>query len=630
MAAPKQKELPMIQQKRILAGALGCLIACSQPAGQIMAAQVPQAQAIGSQSISTQDFKAQEGLAGSAEDQMQAGLAEPSEDQAQAGLSGSMGDHAQAGLSGSMGNQARAGLAESPEDLAPDYDDPDYVKRLFLQENGEEESQALPFSLRNVSAKTTKSPFTGLVYTHAEQLSDSNIVNGIDVSQWQAKINWPKVKAAGAEFVFIRCGYTSLSEKFAMHEDQYFRTNIQGAYDAGLKVGIYFFSNSKTVSEAQQEAEKTLELIDDYKHMITLPVVFDFEAFSNAYRAYGLPKSQVTKNMIVYSDMVEAAGYTPMYYGSPNFLASSYDVSQLTDYDCWLANYTTQTAYTGDYVYWQYSSTGKVDGITGNVDCNFFYSGNDEGLIKPDDIVEGLGPVTGLWMADNATDSITIAWDALEGAAGYKVYRSKSLGGTYKQVKVLSEPDVTEYTDSTVVESEGRQYYYKIVPFIFDEEEGGMKYGMESDILTANTLRLHSFRLKTKANVNLREQAGTEYASLTLIPSGTALTFYKYTLSTLEKKWYKVTYTVRGESYTGYVSGSYVDIFTYGKTKKNVNMRTGAGLAYKVKKTVPQGIKITVVSNTQDSTGTKWSYVKYTLNGKGVAGYIPTKYIKQV
>ncbi len=569
----------MIQQKRILAGALGCLMLCSQPAEYLTAA-VFQAHSIAGQSEAT----AEEGLTNKEFVQ--------------------------------------------PEDLAPDYNDPDYVKRSMQQENLQKEA-ASPFVLNSVTALTTKSPFTGLVYTHAAQLSDSGIVHGIDVSKWQADIDWKKVKAAGVKFVFIRCGYTALSKNFAMYEDEYFKQNIQGAYDAGIQVGVYFFSNSKTVSEAQKEAQKTLELIDEYSDMITLPVVYDFEAFSQAYRAYGLPKAQVTQNTIAYADIIQDAGYTPMYYGSPSFLSSSFDVSSLTNYDCWLANYTTKTAYTGDYAYWQYSSTGQVDGVAGNVDCNFYYSGQYESLDDPEDLEEGLGPVTGMVMSDHSGTSITIQWEQLEEADGYKIYRSKSYGGVYKQIRVINGNEVTEYTDTGVMESEGRQYYYKAVPFVLDEDNN-LKYGQESDILTAYTERLHSFRLKTKANLNLREQAGTEYASVGVVPAGTGLPFYKFTLSADDKKWYKVTYKKNGTSYTGYLAGSYVNIYTYGITSKNVNMRSGAGLSYKVKRVVPQGTKVTIAGQKTDASGIKWSQIKYTLKGKGYSGYIPAKYISQI
>ncbi len=569
-----------MQQKRIIAGALGCILVCGHPAGYVRAAEIVPKQAQSVAEIIQED----------------------------------------------------AELPQTPQELAPDYMDPDYVKRQMQQEMPQEE-QASPYAFRSTQSKTTKSPFTGLTYTHAPQLSECEIVNGIDVSKWQAEINWSKVKAAGVKFVFIRCGYTALSDKFAMYEDEYFKKNIQGAYDAGIEVGIYFFSNSITTAEAKKEAQKTLELIKDYKHMITLPVVYDFEAFSNAYRAYGLSKSQVTKNTIAYAQIIEDAGFQPMYYGSPNFLDSSFDVAKLSDYSCWLANYTTKTAYTGEYTYWQYSSTGKVNGITGNVDCNFFYSGGEGEIedpdIGPDDIDESFGSVSGLRMSDNATDEITIRWNQMENADGYKVYRSKSYGGTYKQLTTINWSEVTEYTDETVIASEGRQYFYKVVPFLLDEN-GNMKFGMESDVLIANTERLHSFRLKTTANMHLREQAGTEYPSLTVIPSGTGLPFYKFTLSTLDEKWYKVTYSKNGKSYTGYLSGNYVTIYTYGNTTKNVNVRSGAGLSCKIQRTIPKGTKVTIVGSSRNVSGTKWSNVKYALKGKNYSGYIPTKYIKQI
>ncbi|MCI9613297.1 MAG: SH3 domain-containing protein [Eubacterium sp.] len=573
----------MKKKNRILAGALGCMLLCSSPAGYLVAAsEQPQTQKIEN----------------SAKDPIQT---------------------------------QEAKQAVLPEDLAPDYNDPDYVKMQMPAE--QTAASETPFSLRSIEAVTTKSPYTGLVYTHGAQFSDGSIIDGIDVSKWQADIDWKKVKAAGVKFVFIRCGYTALSKDFAMYEDEYFRKNIEGAYQAGISVGIYFFSNSITTNEAKKEAQKTLDLIKNYKSMITLPVVYDFEAFSNAYRAYGLSKEQVTKNTIAYADIIQDAGYTPMYYGSPNFLGSSFDVAKLTAYDCWLANYTTQTSYKGDYTYWQYSSTGHVDGIAGNVDCNFYYTGGDGELtppeeLDPEDFAEGLGPVSGLRMEDNDMDYITIQWDALEEADGYKVYRSKSYGGTYKQLKTINWNEVTAYTDDMVIKSEGRQYFYKVVPFLLDED-GNLKYGEESDILTANTLRQHAFRLKTTANIHLRRQAGTEYESLVVVPSGTGLPFFKFTLATDDKKWYKVTYSKNGKAYTGYLSGSYVTIYTYGNTTKDVNVRTGAGLAYKVQRKIPKGTKVTMVGSSVTVAGTKWSHVKYTLKGKNYSGYIPTKYIKQ-
>ncbi|KAI4449202.1 hypothetical protein C823_003731 [Eubacterium plexicaudatum ASF492] len=201
-----------MRKKRILAGALGCMLVCSQPFGYAAASESPQ------------------------ERQNYQNTIQFSQDREAADV------------------HKQSQLPKTPDDLAPDELDPDYVKMLYQQENPQ---QSAPFSMTSIEAKTTKSPFTGLVYTHAAQLSDCDIVDGIDVSKWQADINWKKVKAAGVKFVFIRCGYTALSKDFAMYEDEYFKKNIQGAYDAGIKVGVYFFSNSINTTEAKKKQKNT-------------------------------------------------------------------------------------------------------------------------------------------------------------------------------------------------------------------------------------------------------------------------------------------------------------------------------------------------------------------------------------
>lgn len=518
---------------------------------------------------------------------------------------------------------------EFVQHLAPDYLDPDYVKRQYLQEH-KPEDEPVPFSARSTAANKTRSPFTGLTYTHADSLRGREVVLGIDVSTWQEEIDWAKVKKAGVKFAFIRCGYTSLSSKFAMYKDAYFDRNIQNAYKNGIQVGIYYFSNSITATEAQKEAQKTVELIKDYKNKISLPVVYDFEAFSNSYRAYGLSKAQVTKNTLTFFNIIEKAGFTPMYYGSPSFLNSSFDTNQLKDYDLWLANYTTKTSYTGDYLYWQYSSSGIVDGITtGTVDCNFYYS-KEGGLPEPvEPPTLDLGPVTGLKASSDieTPSAIQIQWKPIADAHGYKIYRSTSYGGTYKKIKTVTGAESSEYTDTKVGTSEGKELYYKIVPY--RKENSVVEFGEESKILTASTKRIHTFRLMTNAQVNLREQAGTEYKTLTQVPKGVGLTYKKFTSSVAGTKWYKVTYQKNGKSYTGYLSGSYVTRYTYGIPTKNVNLRGGPGLTYKRQRVVPKGIKLRIQKNTTDSTGTKWSQVRYTYKNKTYTGYIPTKYIER-
>lgn len=625
----------MIRKREILAGALGCILVCSQPAGYLVKAAQAMPQAIG---VQAQELET---------------------------------------------------LPTSPEDLQPDMNDPDYVKRM-MQEDLKQEEPAT-FSLR-AAGQTTKSPFTGLTYTHGAQLNYNSIVHGIDVSKWQAQIDWQKVKQAGVKFVFIRCGYTSLSKNFAMYEDEYFRQNVQKAYEAGIKVGIYYFSNSITAAEAKKEAAKTLELISGYKKMITLPVVFDYEAFSNSYRAYGTPKEQVTKNALIFMEAMENAGYDAMYYCSPSFLNSFFQIDQLTDYDFWLANYTTRTSYQGNYTYWQYSSSGQVNGIQGNVDCNFYYSPNDDNnnnnVIDTPDVPRNEAVVTGLKMIANTTDSISIQWNQLQDVAGYEIYRSNAMSGTYEKIATIEDAADNSYVDNTVAETEGRQYYYKVVPFRLEEastvdpsgleesEENSMpegtdtantpgtgseetgtgdmpdgntgtgdykideygtgdvedkemviSYGKESNTLVANTVCLYKHRLKTTSSLNLRTQAGVEYALVTVVPKATKLSYSKYTMSAQGSPWYMVTYKSNGTSYKGYLSGNYVNTFSFGETSRKMKMRKGAGASFKALKSIPESTEVKIIRQTKDSSGKIWNYVRCTVAGKVYKGYVKDKYV---
>ena len=123
-------------------------------------------------------------------------------------------------------------------------------------------------------AATGNSPFKSGTYTHSSVFDGMNIYNGIDVSEHQKTINWNKVKSAGVDFAIIRVagrGYGSGN----LYEDKYYRQNLQGAIDAGIKVGVYFFSQAVTVKEAEEEADYILSRISGYN--ITLPVIYDFE-----------------------------------------------------------------------------------------------------------------------------------------------------------------------------------------------------------------------------------------------------------------------------------------------------------------------------------------------------------------
>jgi len=233
-------------------------------------------------------------------------------------------------------------------------------------------------------AGQTESIFDGKTYTHSDVFDGMYVYNGIDVSYYNKTIDWEEVKAAGTDFAIIRAGYRGYGASGTLCTDTKFVDNIEGALAAGIKVGVYYFTEAINTQEAVEEAEYCLEKIKDYD--VTLPVVIDYEYPTNSKGPIGrmynakLSKSSATNNVSAFCDTIKDAGYTPMVYANKSDLATLINGTKLAkSYKIWLANYTTKTTYSGTYDYWQYSSKGTVDGISGVVDCNFWYTGENFG-----------------------------------------------------------------------------------------------------------------------------------------------------------------------------------------------------------------------------------------------------------
>jgi len=191
---------------------------------------------------------------------------------------------------------------------------------------------------------------------------------GVDVSEYQGNIDWRKVKDSGVDFAIIRLGYRGYTEG-SIYLDSCFDRNVQGALDAGLDVGVYFFSQAVTVDEALEEADFALSHLEGYD--ITYPVVFDWEVIGkSSARTYGLDTDTLSKCATAFCDEVAAAGYSPMIHFTSYAGYIKYDLSRLLDYDFWFAEYSGTPSFYYDYQMWQYSSSGKVDGISGDVDLN--------------------------------------------------------------------------------------------------------------------------------------------------------------------------------------------------------------------------------------------------------------------
>lgn len=196
-------------------------------------------------------------------------------------------------------------------------------------------------------------------------------IAGIDVSEHQGNIDWNAVKNAGIEFAIIRVGYRTYGGG-EITLDTTFEQNLRNADAAGIKTGVYFFSQAIDPEEAIEEADAVIDAIRPYN--ITYPVIFDWELITgDSARTDAMTVDNLADACISFCERVKSAGYTPMIYQNKNTTMFKLDLPKLQDYDFWLAEYGDKPTYYYDYQMWQYSSTGKVPGINGEVDMNISF-----------------------------------------------------------------------------------------------------------------------------------------------------------------------------------------------------------------------------------------------------------------
>ena len=202
--------------------------------------------------------------------------------------------------------------------------------------------------------------------------------NGIDVSEFNHNINWALVKRSGVEFAMIRVGYRGYGTEGNFKEDANFKINIQDAKRAGVPVGVYFVTQATTRQEAVEEANWVIDKIKGYS--LNYPVAIDIERSTKpdgSGRADDLDKDTRTYLASVFCQTIQASGYTPLIYTNVDWATNKLNMSQLSAYDTWIASYKENVqsgpSYSGKYSIWQHTSSGKVDGILGNVDLNICY-----------------------------------------------------------------------------------------------------------------------------------------------------------------------------------------------------------------------------------------------------------------
>jgi GH25 family lysozyme M1 (1,4-beta-N-acetylmuramidase) len=393
----------------------------------------------------------------------------------------------------------------------------------------------------------------GVKVEFAKVESKKGLQNGIDVSKWQGKIDWQKVKKTGIDFAIIRIGYRG--ENGEIYRDGNADYNIQQAQKAGILVGVYFFSTAVNQKEALQEAKWTVSAIKGYK--ISYPVVYDCEGFRNSdSRMYNLTAEQRTKNAIKFLNEVEKSGYDGMFYGSvADFIDNTaFNVSEIAkSYKIWVAQYKNPTYpksqkpdYSGRYDMWQYTNKGTVSGVNG--ECDMVVSYFKKTVQAPKDetteIITAKPPKTQEELLyKDVNEKVT---------AKEKVNLRSGAGSDFDVVAVLENGTVIKRTGIgengwSKLKYNG-QTVYAITSYLTTDLKSKPK--PKPDVVDGNTFTATKDSVTAKQEVNLRLSPTTTAEIVGTLKNGTVL----QRTATSNKGWSRLIY----EGKTVYAITSYL------------------------------------------------------------------------
>lgn len=449
---------------------------------------------------------------------------------------------------------------------------------------------------------TSAGDYTSVTYYHKSDYEDAQLLNGIDVSWWQAKnkkttsLDWNKIHNAGIDFAFVRVASRDTSDG-SIYEDTAADSHIQAALKNKVNVGLYIFSQALTEKEAQEEANYVLNLAKKYKWSVTLPIVIDREKGSyNRLTAGKLSKAKETAVCQAFADTITKAGYQAAVYASYSWIKSYINTDSLEDCIIWIARYnntTTSNSKSGepyadtayDYEFWQYSSVAKVSGYTGNLDVNFWYKDTSAKT-------GGLKATVG-----NAFDPVKLTWSkAADGVTGYRVYRYDETQKKYVNIKQTSS---RSYTDTDV--QSGKSYQYKVR--CYWTIGGTNYYGAYSSVVEATVPPAQVTGVKLQKRSSLYLTLGWDKIS-----GASGYRVYKYNSS---KKTYESVVTLSGGSVTSYKVTGLKDATEYKfkvKAYKKVNGETVWGSASSEYKTctTPLKVKNLKLSTKSSAVTLKW------------------------
>lgn len=192
---------------------------------------------------------------------------------------------------------------------------------------------------------------------------------GVDVSSHQEEIDWEKVRQAGVEFAILQLGYRGYTEG-ALHLDERYAQNLKGARQAGLQVGVYFFSQALSVEEAEEEADFVLQTLGGTA--LDFPVFYDWEEVKSG-RSGGQLSLAITDYTKAFCDKISAGGYKTGVYFNQLYGSCYLRLEELGEYVFWLAEYRDAMTYPYDAAIWQFTSAGSVDGIQTRADVNLYF-----------------------------------------------------------------------------------------------------------------------------------------------------------------------------------------------------------------------------------------------------------------
>ena len=531
------------------------------------------------------------------------------------------------------------------------------------------------------AAITGKSPFTSSTYTHNDIFKNYNIYNGIDVSKYNGDINWDKVKKDGVDFVIVRVGYRGYGKSGTLCTDPNYKANIEGALAAGIKVGVYYFTEALTTDEAREEAEFCISKIQDYN--ITLPVAIDYEYPTDGKNPIGrmynakLTKAEATANVKAFCAAVKKAGYTPLVYANKSDLSSLINGKTIGNtYKVWLANYTTKTTYANSYEYWQYTSSGKVNGITGKVDCNFWYTKKSidtaeatsspvitptntpkptakptvkptakptakptvkptakptakptvkptakptsKPTVKPVQTTKISAPKP--FKAVSTSKSITLKWTAPKNATGFEIYRKDFYDGKYKKVKTINNVKTQKYVDSNV--ESYHEYYYKIRSV---NSKSAKK--LYSSYLSLTVSAMQHKAAITTSSLKLLKKPSAQADTLKTLPQKFILEYTGKTTYKNNTIFLHMYYYTKNKKYNCWLpADSKLKYYKGGTAKTSTKLLKEAKSITNAIVNVPSGSYMAVLS-TKKIGLLSFYKVRYSDSSKSYVGYVTAKHI---